>query len=979
MREIDDLAHFCSTHPIDEKILIGRSQLEARLIRDRLGRDGHAWIALRTSTVQEMALFFVEAELSIAKLRYQPAQPTLVERACLDALPRDGFYSALREDPGMQHAFGEALMDLEMAGIDMTTLNPAHLESKQRGEELRRVAARLVELRREYGLIGTAELLARATEAVTRIPENRRPRILLTNEVSSALRPIEQRFLTAVCRDEPIILEDEVAQLAPDSKFLSTVAPEHEFRNVLRDMMQRGIPCDDVEIVYTNGERYRRMLYELVIESDMPCTFAEGVHVQYFKAARTVLRYLEWLRDGEPYALIRMMYEGIPDFSAFSVEGVHANRLPTAALLREARIGRDPRQALQRVDAHIHRVAQLPDNPNITGMRACRELIASISGAIPPAGEDDSISLNELAHSSIFLLRDLCRPAFPGEQEAISALVQSLEQYIYGPDIRLSTTAATQRLLSMIHRLRMPIVIKEKGGIPRQTVSSIPGHMYISDLAHAAWSGRRHVYLIGMDDENMPEAHACNPVLLDHERASIAQAYSTILPLSGDHGKRRTDMLGFFLARVSGTLTVSFARSDETRLRHQTPSREFLNMYRRATEQHHADYTSMDSALGPPIGDLPDMQFATMSEWWLREVLRNPNGDAVSRLHQRYRMQARGREAEVARIGEKFSPYDGNIASVRELVDHHGTLSVSALEQLATCPYRYFLARLLRLAPTDTMREDASQWLTPGEFGSLVHLVLYRYMRDRSDVPDASDTQRMDEIIANALHETSLQHPPPSSAAEASVKRELQACCSMFLREERRETSRKPLAFELPFPQTQDLALQAPFTQLLAPLKIETASGVVELTGKIDRIDALGDGTIEIIDYKTGTDRTSSKKKIPIGSMLQPGVYIEAVRAMLVIPDTPVRFSWFFLSTREQGKRVVAQVDADELRNGIALLLDLRNNACFPHTTDKQDCSYCAYINVCGDPTRVTEQAKRKTKHLANTELTSWRRLHNEH
>ena len=65
------------------------------------------------------------------------------------------------------------------------------------------------------------------------------------------------------------------------------------------------------------------------------------------------------------------------------------------------------------------------------------------------------------------------------------------------------------------------------------------------------------------------------------------------------------------------------------------------------------------------------------------------------------------------------------------------------------------------------------------------------------------------------------------------------------------------------------------FTEIRGSIKLETQNGPFELTARADRLDQLADGSLEIIDYKTGSIPT--KKQVRNG--LSPQLSLEALIA----------------------------------------------------------------------------------------------------
>jgi RecB family exonuclease len=979
---LTQLSEFLALHPLTEALLIGKTSLQARLWRDRLSREGIPWLALRVSSVHGLARDALFATLTVQG-KCTEDNGSAMERACGDELSDSTHYAPVRHQAGVHAAFASVLRDLAHAHITVHDLQASDVASPERLRELQRVATSVRAIMDEHNLLGTEDLLIPARDHFSSRSPGSKPHILIPRQVYDALTPLERSVVHAACSGDPFLLEEAVSErgaehsiAAASIRFRATATPAHEFRAALRDIIEAGIPLDEVELVYTDSSRLPG-LYELCVETALPCTFAEGIPVQYSKAARTLQRFLEWLRDGDPYPLIRLMYEGIPDFTAFSHNEVRANRLPAAALLRDARIGRGVRATLPRVDRYIAMCEmEGAGTEQLDTLLAARHLIAAICALLPAEGEDGTIRYHDLIRGSIRLMRDLCRPAFPGEPEAVASIVGMLTPHTLGPDIALPPPLACARVLAALKNLRMPTVIKAVGGTAEQSSSPLPGHVFVSDLVHAGISGRTQVFLLGMDDTSMPGERVENPVLPDAGRRRIARRTGIHLPLSADHKSERRLLLQAFLSRCGASLTVSFARRDESRLRAQGPSRELLALFRAAVGKPNATYRDLDAALASHACDVPDAAAASVQEWWLRQLDAVPGPMLAEAMRSCNPMLRSGHEAEQARDSTRFTRYDGAVGAMEGEIP---VQSVSALELLAGCPYNYFLRRILNLRPPQSMRLDAGRWLTPREHGSLVHNVLRSFMESVGGdaVPRNAWRRHMHDIIDAALSAAVDDNPPPGEAARKRSERELREACEMFLRDEIADSGVTPLAFELPFPAEKELP--HPLTALHVPLAMETPQGEVLLTGAIDRIDMTQDGVLLVTDYKTGKDRSIAKRPLAGGNRLQPAVYSEAVRRMAEASHRgEVRFIYRYLSEREQGRIVQVSASDEDAAGSIGLLLELRRKGNFPHTADTARCGSCDFSQVCGKAETTAARMRYKLDQSLNTELEPLRRLRDE-
>nr|WP_295885569.1 double-strand break repair protein AddB [uncultured Devosia sp.] len=153
------------------------------------------------------------------------------------------------------------------------------------------------------------------------------------------------------------------------------------------------------------------------------------------------------------------------------------------------------------------------------------------------------------------------------------------------------------------------------------------------------------------------------------------------------------------------------------------------------------------------------------------------------------------------------------------------SLSVTQIETLMRSPYDIYANRVLRLKPIDPLGETADA----RERGNTVHEILSRFVEDGQDVmaPDApAILQRIAEEEFGKLH----------------VSAELRA---IWLR--RFETAARQF---LDFEQDRNAGVARRHAEIKGKWALPMG---FTLTGRADRVDEMVDGTLEIMDFKTGS------------------------------------------------------------------------------------------------------------------------------
>ncbi|MCB9959323.1 MAG: double-strand break repair protein AddB [Rhodospirillaceae bacterium] len=222
-------------------------------------------------------------------------------------------------------------------------------------------------------------------------------------------------------------------------------------------------------------------------------------------------------------------------------------------------------------------------------------------------------------------------------------------------------------------------------------------------------------------------------------------------------------------------------------------------------------------------------------------------------------------------------------------------LRVTEIGDLLADPYRIYARHVLDLRPLDPLDAD------PGaaERGNAVHDALAWFLQQQID-PRAPDALERLLVLGRRAFGRSLDDPrvaalwwPRFSAVAAWV----------IARQAERSGRAVPLAAEV-----------AGAALVGRPPGADGADRGLTLVCRVDRIDRLADGTLEIIDYKTGT--VPSGKQIAFG--FQPQLPLEAALALrgafagVPVPDAPPRLAYWRLAGGDPaGEEIVRKELAD--------------------------------------------------------------------
>lgn len=119
--------------------------------------------------------------------------------------------------------------------------------------------------------------------------------------------------------------------------------------------------------------------------------------------------------------------------------------------------------------------------------------------------------------------------------------------------------------------------------------------------------------------------------------------------------------------------------------------------------------------------------------------------------------------------------------------------------------------------------------------------------------------------------------------------------------------------------------------------------GEVLLKGRIDRIDELPDGSLEIVDYKTG----NPKAKLEWDDKRQLVLYAMALEQCLPVPRLVKKLTYYYLTTNESISFEPTDKDRAKLTEQILDTMTQIATSDFAADPDPIKCRYCDFKDIC--------------------------------
>jgi ATP-dependent helicase/nuclease subunit B len=308
----------------------------------------------------------------------------------------------------------------------------------------------------------------------------------------------------------------------------------------------------------------------------------------------------------------------------------------------------------------------------------------------------------------------------------------------------------------------------------------------------------------------------------------------------------------------------------------------------------------------------------------------------------------------VARRSDGFTRFDGNLAGLAVPSPLDSPTSPTSVERWAVCPSAYLLREILQVHTVENPEDELR--ITPLARGNLMHQALEEFTQqvlDRTQAeqpgPDdpwsASDRDRMmaigERLCDSYEHQGLTGRPIFWRRDRRAILADLQQFLSLDSLN-RRLCRTRLFAAELAFGIGGSLTPAVP---------VELADGrVMYFKGRADRVDFAEDGTLHVVDYKTGRAIGAlTADPDQRGTKLQLPVYGAAARLRAGKPNAAVQADYWFVTSKYKFKRVgylVTPAVLERVGQTLSTIVAGIESGVFPPhpialSTSRVNCSYC--------------------------------------
>jgi ATP-dependent helicase/nuclease subunit B len=507
-----------------------------------------------------------------------------------------------------------------------------------------------------------------------------------------------------------------------------------------------------------------------------------------------------------------------------------------------------------------------------------------------------------------------------------------------------------------------------------------PAHRYGRVFVCSPEQARGRVFRVGfvpgLAERLFPQKLREDPLLLDDLRRQIGAELS----LQDDRAEHERLLLRLASGVATERLYLSFPRIETAEARARVPSFYALEVMRAVTgripDHQQLELEASEEANASLAWPAPARPEDAIDDFEhdlsvLRILMRSEEN---VKGHAHYMLQLndcvrRSASERWARARKAWSPFDGLVRiteATRPFLQSQRLTarpySVSALQNYAYCPYRFFLSAMYRLEALE--EPEPLQSMDPLTKGRLFHEVLAEFFRALQQRKMALATTSIDavlEVLDATLTQIAANYAELLAPAVdrvwqdevASIRTDLH----IWARELAASTGWEPWLFEFAFG-LPDLPGRDPNSRR-EPVSIDDR---FILRGAVDLIERkAGSKILRVTDHKTSRNRSERGSVIGGGQQLQPVIYSLAVEAATGFTVETARFSYCTTA----GGFTEHNVPINERSRAMGIeALEIIDRAVelgmLPPAPAEKACRFCDFLPVCGP--NQERRARRKSR-----------------
>ena len=490
------------------------------------------------------------------------------------------------------------------------------------------------------------------------------------------------------------------------------------------------------------------------------------------------------------------------------------------------------------------------------------------------------------------------------------------------------------------------------------------GRVFVGSPHQARGRAFKVVFVAGLAERLFPQKLREDPLLLD----DLRQELQSDLSRQEDRAELERLLLRLAVGAATDRLYASFPRIETSEARARVPSFYALEIMRAITgrvpdhqtlERMAAQESSASLAWPAPAVAADAIDDFEHDLAVLRRLMFRDD-DVKGRAHYMLTLNdclKRSVTERWARALKGWSQYDGLVRvtdTTRPFLQKQRLnvrpYSVSALQQYAACPYRFFLSAAYRLAPLK--EPEPLQRMDPLTKGNLFHRVQAEFFRalQEAKLPiNTAQRARVLEVLDETLTRIAADYFERLAPAINRVWQDeiasMRSDLRIWIDQLASNSEWEPWLFEFAF----GLPEQPGHDPSSRPDPV-TIDGRFILRGAIDLVERKpGTKILRVTDHKTGKNRSAKGAILGGGTQLQPVIYGLAVEEATGYTVDSGRFA--YCTTAGGFTDHPVPIDQANRRQGIEVL-EIVDRAIelgmLPPAPAEKACGMCDFLPVCG-------------------------------
>ena len=584
--EIMDLKDFCNKYLLDEKLFIVSTRAIGMQVINRMAREGHPSINLRAVTLQRLAFEILEEYIvNNQKLIIDDILGNNLIIDILKDLAREnpaGFFKPNLIDAKTAEEVYRVIIELKYNG----------LESFPEVKDLDKIYSKYEERLEELNAMDYCDIIIEASRS-SNLKKYQEKRIAIASNIE--FHNLDEIFFKKLIEKNCIWINMPVSSIEgcpknyyykenqipmeienKNIRFYQGYGTTEEIGIIIEDIKKKRISLDEVVIAYTNS-KYANLINIEFEKEDIPITFGGGLSIESSTVYRFINTIFTWAMNYYNVNEIRSIFANgdikIDTKYIKSNNGISAPAIYEELVACRIISGKENYNRVLKLDEEGNESIEKDNNLNKYQIQRriwLREFFIDLFQAIPSGGY---IRFSEYIPKLTNLITKYVKNLNKYDGAARHVVLQTLDK-IENINLDISRYEYFDIILSYI----------KSGKILRSQPQ--PGHVYATSFRNAGYTGRKYLYLIGLDSDSLSNKVIESPILLDLMKAKISDK----LPIANESYEYKKYKIRELLTADFENISIGYSNFDTVDVKVKSPSQIYNELRDMIGENHLEEY-----------------------------------------------------------------------------------------------------------------------------------------------------------------------------------------------------------------------------------------------------------------------------------------------------------------------------------------------------------------------------------------------------